>query len=182
MSSPIPSDPARDARPSRPSHLDELFDLTYAELHRIARGLLRSPTSGGTHQATSLMHEAFVRMASRSEGWNDREHFVRSIACAMRRILVDHARARAARGVRRDGGSELDALVAGVEAVSGDLVRLDEALEALGRLDPDAVRIVELRYFASLSVEECAAALGISTRQVERELQFARGWLRGRLS
>lgn len=178
---PLPPPGAKVVAHAPPS-IEALVDLTYAELHMMACRLMRSQSRAQTLQATSLLHEAFVRLASRADGWNDKEHFVRSIACAMRNILVDHARARAVRGTRRGDDKDLDALVDDCEVVTGDLVRLNEALDALGLLDPDAVRIIELRYIASLSVAECAAAMGLSKRQAERDLQFARGWLRLRLT
>jgi RNA polymerase sigma factor (TIGR02999 family) len=174
---PVPDGPAPRGTPQ----VYAFVDLTYAELHAIARGMLRSQASGITLQATVLLHDAFVRMAARAEGWNDRQHFVRSIACAMRSVLVDYIRKRNRREPTQSA-RELDVLVEGLEIVTGDLLKLNEALEALGQFDPNAVRLIELHYFTALSVEECADIVGLSKRQTERELQIARGWLRQRMS
>lgn len=155
-----------------PAVLEEVYD----ELRSIARARMASERAGHTLQATALVHEAYLRLVGdQPVAWRGRGHFYGAAAEAMRRILVDHAR-RA--GSQKRGGAHgrvtLGAADAAHELDTGDVPALDEALTALEGEDPRAARVVRLRYFAGLSVEEIARALEVSTRTVHREWTFAR--------
>lgn len=159
---------------------NELFPLVYEELRRLAASFLASERPGHTLQPTALVHEAYVRLVGPGETtWQSRAHFFGAAARAIRRILTDYARARA-RG-KRGGDPQrvpLSESLAEVEpADSLDLLALDEALTRLAGLDPQAARLVELRFYGGLSVEETAAALEISPRTAARLWEFARLWL-----
>lgn len=158
-----------------------MMEETYAELHRLAEHYVRREAHKSV-QATELIHEAYLRLAKdASPRFENRPHFVAIAAIAMRRLLVERARARAA--VKRGGAAHVqvtlnDALLAGREVADPiDVLALDAALEALARQDPQQARIVELRYFGGLSVEETAEALGISAATVKRQWTFAKAWL-----
>lgn len=172
------SSPANDAETSR------LTELLYLELRRIAAGYLRAEDVGHTLQPTALVHEAFLRLSTQHVQWQDRTHFLAMAATTMRRILVDHARRRSA--VRRDGGilvtldDSAENPTEGESAVN--LLALDDALDRLAGLDPRTARVVELRFFGGLNVDECASALGISAASVKRDWSFARAWLGRELS
>jgi RNA polymerase sigma factor (TIGR02999 family) len=158
--------------------LESLIPLVYAELHRIAHGYLRGERRGHTLQSTALVNEAYLRLAAQEPGQiNNRAHFVRVAAHVMRQILVDYARAQHA--AKRDGGRrvELDESLHPLQLADIDVVALDEALNALARLDPDQAQIVEMRFFGGLSVEDTATALGVSAATVKREWASARAWL-----
>ncbi len=161
----------------------QLFPVVYAELRRLARRLLARERATHTLQATALVHEAFLKLVKKSSvGFRDRIHFFGVASLAMRRILVDHARAR--RRAKRSGSLEplpLDATVASFEARALDLIALDEALEELAKLDSRKARLVELRFFGGLDSREAAALLAISHRTAEREWTVARAFLRRRL-
>jgi RNA polymerase sigma factor (TIGR02999 family) len=163
---------------------DELFPLVYAELRRIAAREMRHEKPGRTLQTTALVHEAYLRLLKdASLSFENRAHFLGIAARAMREILIEHARARSAR--KRGGGAvrlTLDDLVAPVASPSVDVLALDEALERLARLDERHARVVELRYFGGLSVEETAAALELSPATVKRAWTLARAWLFRELS
>jgi len=163
--------------------LEKLMPVVHAELRRIARAHLRHERPWHTLQATELAHEAYLRLAGHGQhDWRDRVHFFAVASGIMRRILIDHARKRAA--ARRGGGAPhvpLDEAAALVGDRPEDLVALDDALSRLGVLDPRQERIVELRFFGGLDVAETAAVLGISTRTVKREWSVARAWLRAEL-
>ncbi len=158
---------------------DELFPLVYAELRRIAAREMRHEKPGRTLQTTALVHEAYLRLLKdASLSFENRAHFLGIAARAMREILIEHARARSAR--KRGGGAvrlTFDDLVAPVPSPSVDVLALDEALERLARLDKRHARVVELRYFGGLSVEETAAALSLSPATVKRAWTLARAWL-----
>jgi RNA polymerase sigma-70 factor, ECF subfamily len=160
--------------------LDRLLPLVYAECRRIAARKLESERDGHTLDPTALVHEMYLRLVDqRGAKWQNRAQFFGIAARLMRRVLVDHARARHAR--KRGGTAVLVSLDAAAEApaesASADVLAIDEALGRLARLDPDQVRIVELRFFAGLTVEETAHVLGRSARTVKREWQLARAWL-----
>ena len=151
----------------------------YEELRAIASKFLRSEGSAHTLQATALVNEAYLRLVGPSNpAWDSRAHFFGAAARAIRRILTDHARQR--HRVKRGAGARpmpLDeALVVSAEAET-NFVGLDEALTKLGAIDEQKARVVELRFFAGLSVEQTALALGISPSSVARDWQFARVWL-----
>jgi len=166
---------------------DQLLPLIYGELHRQAARQLRSQPAGHTLQATALVHEAYLRFADAPADWQGRSHFFGVAARAMRSILVDHARAR--RAAKRGGGGMAVTLGAAERAgelpetanADVDVEALDEALTRLASLDPRQARVVELRYFAGLSIEETAGVLGVSHATVEREWKTARLWLRREL-
>ena len=158
------------------------FALVYDELRRLAAAALRHERPDHTLQPTALVHEAYLRLADEPTGrWQNRSHFLAVAARAMRRILVDHARKHNA--VKRGSGAvrlNLDDLeyAASVPTDAVDLVTLDDALGRLAALDPRQARIVELRFFGGLSVEETAAVIDASPRTVKRDWQFARAWLK----
>lgn len=159
--------------------LDALVPHVYGELRRQADRYLRRQRSGHTLQATALVHEAFLRLVDQTNvSFHDRAHFFAVASRAMRQILVDHARRRhtdkrggdATRLVLEDG-------TASVQPRGVDLIALDDALERLEALDPGQARLVELRFFAGLSIEETAEALHLSPATVKRRWSLARAWL-----
>jgi RNA polymerase sigma factor (TIGR02999 family) len=145
---------------------------------------MRRERPAHTLQATALVHEAYLRLVSQAEtDWQDRAHFFGIAARLMRHILVEHARARQAG--KRGGAVEKLHLNQALEltpARSRELIELDDALESLGRLDPRQARVVELRFFGGLTVEETAEVLGIAPRTVKRDWAVARAWLHGEIS
>jgi RNA polymerase sigma factor (TIGR02999 family) len=160
---------------------DKLVPLVYAELRRIAASKLRSERGGHTLQATALVHEAWLRLMQQHEsGWQNREQFFAIAAQAMRRILVDHARKRHA-GKRGDGIVPVDidevSRVLAVTLPDERLLALDDALQRLSLLDERQAKIIELRFFGGLSVEETASVLAISPTTVKREWATGRAWL-----
>ena len=158
--------------------LEALIPLLYNELHRLAHSYLRGEKQGHTLQSTALVNEAYLRLVSQIPGRIDsRAHFLGVAAHLMRQILVDHARAQ--RAAKRDGGQRVELVEAlhPLQDENIDLVALDEALENLAKLDPDQCRIVEMRFFGGLSVEETATAMGVSAATVKREWATARVWL-----
>jgi len=169
-------------RPDPPAPA-ELADQVYAELKRLAAGYLRREMPGQTLQATALVHEAYLRLADATPVWQDRNHFVAIAARSMRQILVDRARARGA--AKRWAGLDRVSLHESLHAaadVDDMLPALDEALTRLEQIDPEHARIVELRFFAGLTVEEAAAALGMSPATLKRRWSLARAWLHRELT
>jgi RNA polymerase sigma factor (TIGR02999 family) len=161
--------------------LDELIPLIEQELHRIAHLYMNRESPGHTLQTTALVNEAYLRLIDQKNvRWQNRAHFFAIAAQTMRRILIDHARkaTRAKRGgkARRISLDEVAAVVLSHEQ-SGELVALDEALERLSALDPRRGRVVELRFFGGLNVDEIAEVLGISANTVTRDWNMARAWL-----
>ena len=163
--------------------LDRLFPDVYAELKRIAENRLRSRRSGDTVEPSTLVHEAYLRLSqSNAVQWNDRSHFFAVAAIFMRRILLDHARARNA--AKRGGEMELT-LSEPAEpsaALQAELLDVDIAIQELARLDRQQAKIVELRFFGGLSIAETASALGISPATVKRDWLVAKAWIRRRLT
>ncbi|HEV2382796.1 MAG TPA: sigma-70 family RNA polymerase sigma factor [Terriglobia bacterium] len=163
--------------------LEVLMPLVYNELRRLARRYLVGESAGHTLQSTALVHEAYMRLVDwRNVEWQSRAHFFGLAAQMMRRVLVDRARERQA--AKRGSGSVKLALDHALEMPADDKVdlrALDQALTRLERLDPQQSRIVELRFFGGLSIEETATALGISTATVKRSWSTARAWLRREL-
>ena len=159
--------------------LDALIPLVYEELRRIAQHFLQREKPGHTLQSTALVHEAYVRMVGQNlPEWQSRAHFFGIAAQLMRQILVDHARARQA--AKRGGDVfklSLDESTAMPEQQDLDLIALDDALKSLAELDPQQGRIVELRYFAGLTIEDTSEVLGISPATVKRDWATARAWL-----
>jgi RNA polymerase sigma factor (TIGR02999 family) len=158
---------------------DRLMPLVYDELRRMARRYMRSEDAGHTLQPTALVHDAYFRLVDQKRvKWQNRAHFFGVAAQIIRRILVDHARAR--HRLKRGGASfkvTLTPDLVAVEQTNLDLVRLDDALNQLAALDPRQSRIVELRYFSGLSIGETAEILNISPATVKREWTMARSWL-----
>jgi len=165
---------------------DELLSAVYAELHRQAARAMRRESSDHTLQATALVHEAYLRLVDqRRVEWRNRAQFYGVAAQVMRRILVDHARGRDAE--KRGGGvsavslGDADAIAEQSSSEAVDVLALHDALERLAALDPDQAKVVELRYFGGLSIEETAETLGISPATVKREWSVARAWLKREL-
>jgi RNA polymerase sigma factor (TIGR02999 family) len=166
------------------SALERLLPLVYAELKRIASRHLRREGPGHTLQPTALVHEAYLRFVKvPGPGWQDRAHFFGVAARLMRQVLVDHARAR--RADKRGGGAHkisIDDTTEPAAAVADvDLISLDEALCRLDELDPQQARIVEVRYFGGLTIDETAEVIKVSPATVKRDWAVARAWLRREL-
>jgi RNA polymerase sigma factor (TIGR02999 family) len=187
------------AQAGDPGAAEHLLETLYDELRQLARARMAREPAGGagmTLQATALVHEAYLRVVGGggdaaggrpAQVWQNRGHFFGAAALAMRRILVE--RARAAKRLRRGGGKarlDLDAAAllgaADADETSTDLIALDEALARLEQLDERKAKVVSLRYFAGLTVEETAAALDLSPSTVKNEWAFARAWLHRELS
>jgi RNA polymerase sigma factor (TIGR02999 family) len=167
--------------------LERLIPIVYQELRRVARARLRSEGEEHTLQTTALVHEAYLRLVGLDRmALENRTHFFAMAARLMREILVDHARRKHA--AKRGGGvtvctlDEMDAGGGGSESSIVDVLALDEALVDLGALDERLARVVELRFFAGLSIAETATALGVSAATVERDWTVAKAWLLQRLS
>jgi RNA polymerase sigma factor (TIGR02999 family) len=157
----------------------DLLPLVYDELRRLAARAFESQPADHTMQPTALVHEAYLRLVRNGDqGWHDRTHFYAVAATAMRQILVNHAHRRHA-GKRGGGGRRVP--LEGVIPATADrdelVLALDEALQALGAIDPQCARVVELRFFGGMTIEQAATVLGISPRSVNRAWNFARGWL-----
>jgi RNA polymerase sigma factor (TIGR02999 family) len=163
--------------------LEKLMPAVYKELRKIAARYLRGERSGHTLQPTALVHEAYIKLIDRSQvNWQNRAHFLGTAAQLMRNILVDHARARNA--AKRGGGEykvSLNEAMISSEPPDVDLIALDEALDELSALDPQQGRVIELRFFGGLSIEETAVVLGISPTTVRRDWTTAKLWLRRRM-
>lgn len=160
----------------------ELFELVYGELRRMAVGRMRMEGQGHTLQPTALVNEACMRLMDGETDWQNRRHFFGAAAEAMRRVLVDHARRRNA--AKRGGGLHRVTLTnLDVESPDSDvdLLALEDALKVLESESPRLARLVELRFFAGLSIEEAAAMLEVSPATVKRDWSFARAWLLERL-
>jgi RNA polymerase sigma factor (TIGR02999 family) len=160
-----------------PQPAEDLFPHVYDELRKLAAAQMAREPTGHTLNPTALVHEAYLRLAGPA-GFENRGHFFAAAAEAMRRILVDHARARHAR--KRGGGAHRAA--ADADALPGpepafDLLALDEALTKLAAEDPQAAQLVNLRYFAGLTIPQTADALGVSPRAADRLWAFAKAWL-----
>jgi RNA polymerase sigma factor (TIGR02999 family) len=164
-----------------PTAAEQLLPLVYDELRRLAAQRLAQEKPGQTLQATALVHEAYLRLVGPQDpGWNGRGHFFAAAAEAMRRILIDRARHKQ---TRKAGGGrrrlDLDNIEPALEEGDGDrLLALDEALGKLEAEDPRKAELVKLRFFAGLTAEQAAAALGVSTSTAEKDWAYARSWLR----
>jgi RNA polymerase sigma-70 factor, ECF subfamily len=157
---------------------EKLLPLVYNELHRLAMSYMRRERSNHTLQPTALINEAYLHLAGTNIDWHSRSHFIGVAANVMRRVLVDHARAHNAE--MRGGGLqqiELEEGIAISKERSKEMIVLDEALNELEKISTRQAKVVELRYFGGLSVEEIAATLGIATRSVQRDWTLARVWL-----
>jgi RNA polymerase sigma factor (TIGR02999 family) len=164
--------------------LDRLMPLVYEELRRMANNYLRNERKGHTLQTAALVNEAYLRLVDHENiAWQNRAHFFGVAAQAMRRILVDHARTR---NYQKRGGAaqrvSLDEAATLAEGRPAELIALDEALDELAKLDERKCRVVELRYFGGLSIEETAEALGVSIPTVTRDWNTAKVWLMREMS
>lgn len=165
--------------------LEELLPLVYAELRKMARRFMHSQSSGHTLQTTALIHEAYLKLADQKDKrWQNRTHFFAVAGKAMRHILVDHSRTRqrTKRGGENTKFISLDQVAEISTERAAEMVALDEALNRLEILEERKSQVVELRYFAGLSVEETAEVLKVSTKTVERDWRFAKTWLLRELS
>ncbi len=163
---------------------DQLLPRVYDELRRVAQRLMELERAGHTLQATALVHEAYLKLVDQDRAaWKDETHFFAVAAAAIRRILVDHARAR---GRRKRGGDQerldLDTQVLGAPRPGIDVLELDDLLGALAIDDPRAAQLVELRFFGGLTSGQAARHLGISTATADRDWRYARAWLLQRLA
>jgi RNA polymerase sigma factor (TIGR02999 family) len=157
---------------------DQLVPLVYLELRDLAVHYMRAERADHTLQPTALVHEAYMRLVDqRNASWQNRSHFFGIAAQAMRRILVDHARRK--RASKREGGERvtLDESVAEAQERSVDVLALDDALTKLAALDPRQAKVVELRFFGGLDIEQTAESLGVSPATVKRDWTFARAFL-----
>jgi RNA polymerase sigma factor (TIGR02999 family) len=163
-----------------PVALEELTPKVYVELRRMAARYMRKENAGNTLQTTALVHEVFLRLVEvESVSWQDRAHFFAISANMMRRILVDRARAK---GMAKRGGAALHLNLEDVPEIASrsrdrEIVAIDEALEELAQIDPRKAKVIELRFFGGLSVEETAEVLKISAQSVMRDWKMARAWL-----
>jgi RNA polymerase sigma-70 factor (ECF subfamily) len=164
------------------SALDKLLPLVEVELHRLARRYMSHERQDHTLQTTALVNEAYLKLIDQKVDWQSRAHFFGIAAQIMRRILIDHARKHL--GPRRGGGNtfSLDEVAMFSNERASELVALDGALTTLGRVDERKSRVVELRYFGGLSVEETAAVLGVSQDTITRDWRTAKAFLRRELS
>lgn len=159
-----------------------LVELVYKDLHRLASSFLKRNRPGHTLQTSALLNEAYLRLAGADPmRFQGREHYIRVAACAMRQVLVDHARRRGAQ--KRDSSPAVDLDRPGwiERGKMEDYLTIDASLQKLAKIDPRQAEIVELRFFGGLSVEETAQVLAISEKTVKRDWSVARAWLRGEL-
>ena len=183
------ADGSKPSEPSQPTA--EMVEALYGELRELARSRMRRERPGATLRTTELVHEAYLRLGTpQHRGWANRAHFFASAAEAMRRILIERARARArdkrggqdGRPPQRVTLSDLGAADLGVDYDPDEVLALDRAIEQLRLLDPRAAEVVRLRFYGGLSVEEAAEALGVAARTVKRDWTVARAWLYRELS
>jgi RNA polymerase sigma-70 factor (ECF subfamily) len=165
--------------PSDPTQAEALMEVVYGELRTLARAQMRKEQAGHTLQPTELVHEAYLRLVDSPEmGWETRGHFFGAAARAMRQVLVDHARRRMAD--RRGGGEQpvtLSTAIASEPGISMEILDLNRALTTLEAQDPALARLVELRFFAGLTVAEAASAMRVSPRKAAKDWSVARLWL-----
>ena len=175
----------RDENGSTAETLERILPVVYDELRRQAHNYLRRERSHHTLQTTALIHEAYIKLVEQENvSWNDRSHFFAVSARIMRQILVDYAKTK--HRLKRGAFAEHIPLDETVQQAGGergiDLIALDEALERLGKLDPQQARVVEMRYFAGMSIPEIAEVLEVSESTVSRDWNVARAWLKFELN
>lgn len=167
-----------DWRSGQPQALERLTPLVYDELRRLARSYMRTERGSHTLQATAVVHEAFLRLVQANVDLQDRQHFFALASRLMRRVLVDHAKARSRSkrdgGLRDEAGGELAEITVPIDV---DIVALDEALEGLVQLEPRLAQVIELHYFGGMTYDEIAAAVGASPATVHRDIRLAKAWL-----
>lgn len=161
----------------------DLLPLVYRSLQELAGHQMRNQRAGHTLQATALVHEAYIRLVGKGDvGWDSRAHFYAAAAEAMRHILIDHARRV---GAKKRGGGQARQIASVVDLASKDSVaealEIDDAIAALRERDPRAASVIQLRFFAGLSIDDTAAALNLAPSTVDREWRYARAWLSRRL-
>jgi RNA polymerase sigma factor (TIGR02999 family) len=163
---------------------DRLLPLVYDELRRLAHAYMKNERADHTLQATALVHEAYIQLVDwKNVSWQNRAHFFAAAARMMRKVLVDHAREKNA--LKRGGGATtiaIDEAVSFPNSSQVDLLLLDDALNELESFDPSQARIVELRFFGGLTIEETALAMAVSDSTVKREWQIAKAWLYNRMT
>jgi RNA polymerase sigma factor (TIGR02999 family) len=157
-----------------------LLPQVYDELRKLAAGKLASEKPGDTLSATALVHEAWLKLADASVEWKDRTHFFRTAATAMRRILVDRARAKLT--AKRDGGARVELADFARPLSDPQIIALDDTLTRLAEKKPEHARLIELRFFGGLTGDEAAAAMGISAATADRQWRYAKAWLQVELS
>ena len=166
-----------------PDAVNGLMSVLYVELERIAHDAMKSERPNHTLQTHALLHEAYVRLIDAKVDWRGRAHFLAVAARTMRRILVDHAKARGR--IKRDGGVRVE-LIDGMQSPGSDapidMLVLSDSIDRLAAQDDRKAQIIELHFFGGLTCEETAEALGVSVTTIERELRIARAWLRRELS
>lgn len=180
---PDPTDPTDPAAPPVRTPAAELLAEVYGELRRVAGAMLRRLQPGQTLAPTALVHEAYLRLVRNDDpGWEGRRHFFGAAAQAMREILIEQARSKGR--LKRGGGGrrvELDDGLAAVQPPTEDVIAVDEAITQLRAEDPDLAELVNLRFYAGLSLEQAATVLGRSVSTLTREWRFARAWLARKL-
>ena len=173
-----------DLRTGQHQAHEQLFPIVYSELRKIAANYMRRERTDHTLQATALVHEAYMQLVDQTRvTWQNRAHFFGVAAQLMRRILVDHARSQNA--LKRGGDAQKISLDDSVGLAAGPPVafdELDEALNRLHELDPNQAKIIELRFFGGLTVEEVSEVIGLSTATIEREWRMAKAWLHNQLT
>ena len=157
-----------------------LLPQVYDQLRKLAARKLASEKPGETLNATALVHEVWLKLADASIDWQDRTHFLRTAATAMRRILVDRARSKLTS--KRDGGVRVELPDFAAPLSDPQLIALDDALTRLAETKPDHAKLIELRFFGGLTGDEAAAALGISAATADRQWRFAKAWLQVELT
>jgi RNA polymerase sigma factor (TIGR02999 family) len=164
-------------RSGHPQALERLTPLVYDELRRLARNYMRAERGDHTLQATAVVHEAFLRLIQANVALQDRAHFFALASRLMRRVLVDHAKARSR--IKRNSGTReiVTADADALPATNFDVIALDDALESLVQLEPRLAQVIELHYFGGLTYEQIAEAAGASTATVHRDIRLARAWL-----
>lgn len=186
LPSPPPDEASRllaDLRAGRTGAEEAVLPLLYEELRALARRQMGGERAGHTLQTTALVHEAYLRLSgAQGTEWEDKAHFMRVAARAMRRVLVDHARRKRTEKIGGDWGRvSLDSVTDLMEEASEDLVSMDELLEKLAEVDARMAQVVELRFFAGLTLDETASVLGVSRGTVKNDWTFAKAWLKDRM-